>query len=194
MVQERRQNRKAIAEYNAGWNDFVKGADGLIVEQISRQDLNPQDLLRIHGIIEVKSMARPTNRILKQIESHEDRLAGGVKLGTKEWPPESVVQHKNLRKGDSDLIYVIVVPSTWKLSREWKSVKNDSGSVIMLFEPYKPKVRTQVEEPKRNLWKITLAWSQEELSEAAYEMTFWYMSQVGKYAYRSKKKQKTGKI
>ncbi|MEM3859367.1 MAG: hypothetical protein QW478_08165 [Candidatus Micrarchaeaceae archaeon] len=63
----------------------------------------------------------------------------------------------------------------------------------MLFEPYKPKVRTQVEEPKRNLWKITLAWSQEELSEAAYEMTFWYMSQVGKYAYRSKKKPKEWK-
>ncbi|MEM4066619.1 MAG: hypothetical protein QXV17_07150 [Candidatus Micrarchaeaceae archaeon] len=61
MVQERRQNRKAIAEYNTGWNDFVKGADGLVVEQISRQDFNPQNLLRIHGIIEVKSMARPTN-------------------------------------------------------------------------------------------------------------------------------------
>jgi len=36
---------------------------------------------------------------------------------------------------------------------------------------------------KPDLWKITLAWSQEALNQAAYEMTFWYMSQVGRHIY-----------
>lgn len=34
-----------------------------------------------------------------------------------------------------------------------------------------------------NRWKITLSWSQEALEEAAYEMTFWYMAQVGHHVF-----------
>lgn len=37
------------------------------------------------------------------------------------------------------------------------------------------------------IWRITLAWSQEALEQAAYEMTFRYMSQVGKHVYAKKK-------
>ena len=36
------------------------------------------------------------------------------------------------------------------------------------------------------MWKITLSWSEEALHQAAYEMTFWYMSQVGRYIYKNK--------
>lgn len=42
---------------------------------------------------------------------------------------------------------------------------------------------SSIEKNGLNLWKITLAWSQEALSQAAYEMTFWYMSQVGAHVY-----------
>jgi hypothetical protein len=56
----------------------------------------------------------------------------------------------------------------------------------MLPEPSEPPVRTRVEELEPNLWKITLAWSQEALNQAAYEMTFWYMSQAGRHVYKDK--------
>ncbi|GAG95968.1 unnamed protein product, partial [marine sediment metagenome] len=75
---------------------------------------------------------------------------------------------------------------TWKLSREWRSVENDNGRTIMLPDPSEPPVRTRVEELEPNVWKITLPWSQEALNQAAYEMTFWYMSQVGRHVYTEK--------
>ena len=57
----------------------------------------------------------------------------------------------------------------------------------MIFaEPSEPPVQTRIEELGADLWKITLAWSREALSEAAYEMTFWYMSQVGRHIYKGK--------
>ncbi len=57
----------------------------------------------------------------------------------------------------------------------------------MVFpEPAKPPIQTQYKEVEPSLWKITLAWSQEALEQAAYEMTFWYMSQVGKHIYETK--------
>ena len=66
------------------------------------------------------------------------------------------------------------------------SIENDNGRAIRLPGPSEPPVRTRVEESEPNAWKITLAWSQEALNQAAYEMTFWYMSQVGRHVYAEK--------
>ena len=186
MVQERRRNRRGNEESKARWGGFTKGADGLLVEQIPTQQGKPQNLLRIHGVVEVKSMTRSKRKVLEQINSHIMRLNGGVKLGIREWPPDNITLFKNAKKKDSVLIHIMVMPSTWKLSREWRSVENDNGRVIRLPEPSEPPVRTRVEELEPNVWKITLAWSQEALSQAAYEMTFWYMSQVGRHVYAEK--------
>ena len=46
--------------------------------------------------------------------------------------------------------------------------------------------QTQLEKTGRNHWKITLDWSKEALEQAAYEMTYWYMSQVGTAIYKNK--------
>nr|QNO56065.1 hypothetical protein GIJIEOGM_00006 [Methanosarcinales archaeon ANME-1 ERB7] len=87
---------------------------------------------------------------------------------------------------NSVLIRIMVLPSTWKLSREWHNVKTDEGREMVFPEPADPPIQTQVKELEPNLWKITLAWSQEALNQAAYEMTFWYMSQVGRHVYTEK--------
>jgi len=79
------------------------------------------------------------------------------------------------------------LPSTWKLSREWCSVKTDRGRTMVFPEPSEPPIQTHLAELKPNFWKITLAWSQEALNQAAYEMTFWYMSQVGRHVYTRNK-------
>lgn len=179
MIQERRRTKTINGEPNERWGSFTKGADGLIVEQISSQHDNPQNVLNINGVIEVKSMSLSTEKVCDQISSHISRLDGGVKLAGKTW----FLNHISF----SNVLRIIVVPSTWKLSREWDSVKTDRGRKIVLPEPSEPPIRTQVDKLQADLWRITLAWSQEVLDQAAYEMTFWYMSQVGKHVYTQKR-------
>lgn len=183
LVQERYQNRITSRKRNARWGSFTKGADGLLVEKGKFNET-----LKIHGIIEVKSMTRSPKRVLDQINSHIMRLSGGIKLGTREWLPVNIryARSKNSHKNDSGLIRIMVVPSTWKLSREWHYEKTDKGRVMVFPEPSEPQIRTQIAELEPSLWKITLAWSQEALNQAAHEMTFWYMSQVGDFVWAKK--------
>ena len=176
MVQEPRQTGMTSGEGNIRWGSFTKGADGLLVEHVPTQPGHPHHALRIHGIVEVKSMTLSKTRVIAQINRHYARLGGGVKLAEKRWLPDEM--------NFANVTRIIVLPSTWKLSREWHIVKTDEGSAEMVFpEPSEPPRQTQVEGVEPGLWKITLAWSQEALNQAAYEMTFWYMSQVGRHIY-----------
>lgn len=188
-VKQRNRIRMANNQGNEKWGSFTNGADGLLVEKMSVQQSKRFDAIKIHGIIEVKSMALPNKRVIDQINRHIQRLRGGIRLEEKEWPvnkiqfPSSVLSKRNCSK----MIRVIVVPSTEKLSREWHSVKKDRGREIVFSEPSEPSVETRTEHLEHNLWKITLAWSQEALEQAAYEMTFWYMSKVGLRVYAKKR-------
>ena len=189
MVQERYQTIIASGECNTGWGSFKKGADGLLVEQIPIQQGKSHNAPKIHGVVEVKSMTRSKKKVIDQINRHIVRLCGGVKLGEKEWSPDDIhfAHFKNTKKNDSGLIRIIVLPSTWKLSRGWHSVKTDKGRKMVFPELSEPQIQTRIEELEPNLWNITLAWSQEALNQAAYEMTFWYMSQVGAHVYTKKR-------
>ncbi len=178
VIQERRLARTTIANSNVKQGNFAKGADGLIVEPTTSQYDNSKDSLKIRGVIEVKSMPLSAKKIIDQINSHISRLEGGLKLAGTIWPPD--------RLNISDVFRIIVIPSTWKLSREWHSIKTDRGRIIVLSEPHEPPIKTGVEKIQYNTWKIILAWSEELLNQAAYEMTFWYMSQVGKHIYAQK--------
>ncbi len=180
MIQERRRKKTTSEENNVRWTSFTKGADGLLVEQIPPRSTQNHDLLNIHGVVEIKSMTRSKRKVLDQIKRHILRLSGGVRLKRREYPLN------DMNINNSSLIRIMIMPSTWKLSREWHSVKNDGGRVLMFPEPSEPPVKTRVEELESNLWKIRLAWSQEALNQAAYEMTFWYMSKVGKHVYSEK--------
>jgi hypothetical protein len=188
-VKQRRRIRMRGDEGNERWGNFTKGADGLLVEKVPIEAKKPRDAVKIHGVVEIKSMALPNRRVIGQIDKHIQRLGGGVKLGEMEWPVNKIqFPSSGLSKGNgSNMIRVIVVPSTEKLSREWHSVKKDRGREIVFSEPSEPSVETRTEHLEHNLWKITLAWSQEALDQAAYEMTFWYMSQVGLRVYANKR-------
>ncbi|HEV7377899.1 MAG TPA: hypothetical protein VGN95_24670 [Pyrinomonadaceae bacterium] len=174
MVQERGKARLVNGKNSSRWGSFTKGADGLLIERGTKQS----NMLNVRGAIEVKSMPRAKSRMINQINEHIMRLKGGVKLGEREWPPEHI--------NASSLVRIMVVPSTWKLSREWRSEKTKKGIRIVLPEPSIPSVETQVRELECNVWKITLAWSKEALNQAAFQMTFWYMSQVGRRIFTKK--------
>lgn len=179
IIKQRRRTRIADGRSNVQWGSFAKGADGLIVEKRKSQNTKSKHRLNIHSVIEVKSMSLSTKKILAQIKNHILRLKGGLKLGEMTWASNQI--------NFSRILHIIVVPSMWKLSREWQSVKKEQGRTIVLPEPSKPPIGTHIEKLQPNLWKITLAWSQEALNQAAYEMTFWYMSQVGKHIYAKKR-------
>lgn len=174
IIQEPRRSRK-----NKSLN-FTKGADGLIVQHNSHQKGKIKTKQVINGVIEVKSMRLYKKRVIDQINRHIDRIMEGLKLGTNVWHSHEI------SLVNPYILSIMVMPSTWKLSREWRSVKNDKGRKMVFPEPAKPPIQNQFEEIEPNLWKITLAWSQEALEQAAYEMTFWYMSQVGKHIYETK--------
>jgi len=90
IIQERRRTRKTTGVVKARWGSFTKGSDGLLAEQILSQQGNNRNLLRIHGIVEVKSMIQSKKKVLRQIHSHIARLNGGVKLGKREWSTDNI--------------------------------------------------------------------------------------------------------
>jgi hypothetical protein len=186
MVQERRRAARTAGGTGVVWGHFTKGADGLLVRQEPVSAHYSERSLVVCGIVEVKSMVRSRKRVLDQIERHRMRLLGGVKLGSREWPPDRVLIAglAHGRKAAKSLIRVMVLPSRWKLSRVLHNLRiDDRTSELRLEEPSEPPVGTRIEQSGPDSWRVTLAWSQEALSEAAYEMTRWYMAQVGGHVY-----------
>ena len=164
------------------WGSFVKGADQLIVEHQGSRSVS------VLGAVEIKSMVIPQERALRQLDRHIRRLSGGLILNGREWDRDSIkVPGKVGRtKRGKGMIKVMVIPSAWKVSREWSSESNENRRVLVFPEPTEPPVETTISEVSPGTWRIRLAWSEEALSQAAYEMTFWYMSQVGKAVYEHK--------
>ena len=123
LIQERRRTPKTGGAQNGLWSNFTKGADGLLVRLMPAPARRSDCSLTLYGIIEVKSMARPIKRVLKQIDNHQSRLLGGVRLGFDEWDFNHI-RFAHLRNtSEPNLLRVIVLPSQWKLSRDWSSVR-----------------------------------------------------------------------
>jgi len=149
IIQERRRPEKLSREFNIRWGSFTKGADGLLVEQIDVKHDKNYNLLKIHSVVEVKSMIRSKRKVINQINNHIFRLGGGVKLNEKEYS-------SNFISKSNSLIKVMVKPSSWKLSRKWQSVKKDDKRAIILPELSESPIKTQVEELESNLWQVKL--------------------------------------
>ena len=183
----------AIKEYRCGigmntleWRGLAKGADGLLVEYCGGPVSGLSEKVRIHGVVEIKSMLRSKNKIEWQIDRHIQRLKGGVKLLENEIPAEKVEIAK------TGLIKIMIIPSQWKVNREFHWQDDVDGVRRMVFpKPEFPKNENEIEELDSGFFKITLAWSKEAIEQAAYEMTYGYMAQVGEHVYAGKKLPRT---
>ena len=174
-IQERRQ---VGSENIKQWSGFAKGADGLIVEVPKTGSKTGHKELNVLGVIEIKSMPVTRKKLIRQINHHMERLEGGVKLSGDSWEEKQVVLANPLS--------IMVIPSTWKISREWSRKDTESGWELVFPDPQKPPLPVNFEEVGPAQWLVTLDWSKEALEQAAYEMTFWYMSQVGRVIYEKK--------
>jgi hypothetical protein len=97
---------------------------------------------------------------------------------------------RDTKRGWKKPAFMMVVPSGWKIDRSWSWEQRDDRRVMRFPEPSRPPGEDVTTEIAHDRWKVTLAWSREALNQAAYEMTFWYMSQVGKAIYSIKPKPK----
>ncbi len=184
-IQQRSRPLRAGNSKQDRWGAFTKGADGLIVEGFYDRRTPHPKILTVFGIVEVKSMVCSPGRVSAQIDRHIARLKGGLKLQRTEWPRGHVKlsTYSGTKRRSPGLVRIVVVPSAWNLSREWKSVKN-KRSTNLVFPPYtNPPVSTKIEPIGLGVWRIMLDWSKEALEDAAFNMTFWYMSQVGAHVY-----------
>ena len=165
------------------WCGPVKGADGLLVEHIRGPVPGSVEKVKIHGIVEIKSMKVSKRKISEQIDRHARRLSGGLELLKNKFPGEKVEIAK------PGLIKIMIVPSNWKLSREFHFEDDQDGTRTMVFpEPGLPtinnaKINNKIEELEPGFFRITLAWSKEALEQAGYEMTYGYMAEVGEHVY-----------
>ena len=135
-------------------------------------------MLNILGVIEIKSMPVPEAKLIGKIRHHLSRLEGGVKLDDEFWENNQIAL--------SNPLSIMVIPSNWKISRDWSREDIDDGWRLIFPDAQDPPAPTCFEEIQPAKWLITLDWSKEALEQAAYEMTFWYMSQVGKVIYEKK--------
>jgi hypothetical protein len=182
-IRERRLKHGLSPDTGPQWQSMAKGADGLLVQHADKELLTVHDL-RIVGVVEVKSMHVPRANIDQQIDSHISRMAGGVMLGERAWHAKEVKY--GLLISDTgevpDIHRLFILPSGCKLSRDWHYVDNQLLPSETESRPG-PNITQQLDQ---SFWRIKLGWSQEALNQAAYEMTFWYMSQVGRTIYESK--------
>jgi hypothetical protein len=120
-----------------------------------------------------------TKKLLTQINRHIIRLKWGLVLGNKLYSPDELSINKR------NIFRVMIIPSSWQLNRKFKWEEKEGTRRMVFPEPDFPKEDTKFEKVDTNTWKIKLNWSKEALEQAAYEMTFWYMSQVGKSVFNS---------
>ncbi len=157
------------------WGKPAKGADGLLVEHITGPGAGS---VIIHAIVEIKSMTVSKRKISEQLDRHTRRLFGGLELLKYKLPAEKV------KIANPGLIKIMIVPSNWKLSREFHFEEDKDGARKMVFQEHRhPGINNEIEELEPGFFRITLAWSKEALEQAGYEMTYGYMAEVGEHVY-----------
>lgn len=169
-VQERHQ-------VGGAWKNYLKGADGLVVNKPTARD-SIEKRLEINAVIEIKSMAYPYSKMIKQIAHHLDRLDGGLMLDGEQYEADQLITHQE------GIHKVMVRPSRWKVSREWEMREEDGVTNILFAEPTLPPVQPRIDRREKNTWRIMLDWSDDALRQAAFEMTFSYMARVGEVVFQ----------
>ncbi len=173
MIKVRSKQRKGSMKPG----HYVKGADGLLVQKMNNSII-------VHGVVEVKS--KPAGKdAVDQLNKHCSNLERGLKLETTEYPADSI------KISESGLVKILVMSSDWELNRELvPNDKTDLRSTIVYIDPYGKPQDTQVNKTEPDMWKIILGWSREAIEQAAYEMTFYYMAELGERVFTENPKPK----
>jgi hypothetical protein len=87
----------------------------------------------------------------------------------------------------SDCLKVLVIPAYWQLSRAVRFALRGDVRVLLQPDDMPTEATDHIEWQSARDVRITLRWSREALAQAAYDMTFWYMSRVGERVFAGDK-------
>ena len=157
---------------------LLKGADLHIL--VGQRGGSATSCIAVAGVAEVKSYIRSQGRLDEQLDRHLRRARRGLCVGGVDYPAEKIC----LGFGkDQRVVRITVLPSNWKLPRTYRFENSEKGRLLCVTPGCPSREDDEIPRTSDAEWDIRLRWSKEALAEAAYEMTFWYMSQVGERVY-----------
>ena len=163
----------AVGVHRQNHKGILKGADFHIL-------IEKPDRVTVAGVAEVKSYYKSKEKLKSQLHKHIARAKRGLRVKDTDYPPENV--SVGYRKG-RPAVRITVLPDDWELPRKFR-FKASKHSRLLLVDPGVPKEpENSIVRIRDDRWQITLKWSKEAIAAAAYEMTFWYMQEIGQLIY-----------
>jgi hypothetical protein len=151
----------------------IQGPDGLIVSSETRKRL------RVHGVVEIKSMYVPPAKLRSQSTSHVASVARGCAINEKWFDRCDLVLGTGSHSG-SKLLRVFVVPDRWRVPRAFHFEPSPNGGrALVMDHPVVPGNNDPVNAIDRWTWSIRLRWSRDALRGAAFSLAHRYMAEVG---------------
>lgn len=158
----------------SGWR---KGADLHILEEGVG---DRGRIVRLAGVVEVKSYFLSEWRLKEQIGQHIRRARRGLLIRGAASPFRKVMPTYDV---SDPVMQITVQPADWLLPRSFRFRKYGDSRRLYISSAVPPLGSDKPKQTSPHSWRITLRWSKEALAEAAYEMTFWYMAMVGEALY-----------
>lgn len=153
------------------------GAQAADLHLLVPREVGGIERIEVVGVGEVKSYRRSVRRIRDQLDQHLLRAQQGLCVRGRTYGAD----HIDCSPAPLRLAFV---PDAWRLPRSFRLVPVPGGERLELEDPTPRHREDQIEKLPGGSHKVTLRWSVEALAAAAYEMTFWYMGQLGTVLYR----------
>jgi len=153
---------------------FAKGADGLLLQHHPNRN-QPSAL----AVFEVKSMPRSVTRLTGQLSRHRDRLSHGVRLTVPARDQHFVTPSIQVG-GEVPFRTVAITPAAWPLDRRYTRELMPNGR-MSIPQPVRSGDGYPAPPAPRVMADVTLfslPQSVEELEEAAYALTYWYVGRA----------------
>jgi len=145
----------------------AKGAD---FHLLRRDDAST----RLQGVVEVKSFVSAPTKLDRQLASHTARARRGLRLRDAGGGCTDTVPAPSRE----DPLHVSVSLAAWRLPRGYHFSERD-GRSFLHPDPLPPVSSEVITRLGDRRWHIELGWSQEALCAEAYQLTYWYMEQLG---------------
>lgn len=146
---------------------FAKGADFHLLQHDGAST-------SVQGVVEVKSFVSTPAKLDRQLASHISRAHRGLRLRDERG---GCVDTVPVASRDESL-RISVSLAAWRLPRGYH-LSDKEGRSFLHTEPLPPIPSDTITKLGDRRWHIELGWSQEALCAEAYQLTYWYMEQLG---------------
>ncbi len=134
----------------------------------------------VAGVVKVKSGQQSMRSMLRQLDRHVLRSGRGLRANCSEYTKQQVAIDYG---PDHRVFRVTVKPSSWRLPRTFRFAAMEQSRILHVDPGIPSCDDDKITHMSEDHWHVELKWSREAIAEAAYEMTFWYMEEVGEIIY-----------